>query len=176
MMDEISYSIGRPPCATSSTSAATTLSTVVGSGDLDELLFLICLAAVDNVAAGEHASLTSADHHGRRETRAATNAQAAEADALQYALNEGPCIDVVQGRWLTRTTDLAADVRWPHYRPSATKLGIASQMTIALSDEPGMIIALNLYSAKTGAFDDDAAEDLMIFAIQAAHTLGRLMS
>jgi AmiR/NasT family two-component response regulator len=49
-------------------------------------------------------------------------------------------------------------------------------MGIELFDEPGMIAGLNLYSSRIGAFDDDTVEATMLFAIQAAHTLGRVMT
>ena len=49
-------------------------------------------------------------------------------------------------------------------------------MGIELFDEPGVIAALNLYASAAEAFDDDTVEAAMLFAIQAAHTLGRVMT
>ncbi len=49
-------------------------------------------------------------------------------------------------------------------------------MGIELFDEPGLIAGLNLYSSTAGAFDDDTVEAAMLFAIQATHTLGRVMT
>ena len=49
-------------------------------------------------------------------------------------------------------------------------------MGIELFDEPGCIAGLNLYSSTAGAFDDDTIESAMLFAIQAAHTLGRVLT
>jgi hypothetical protein len=71
---------------------------------------------------------------------------------------------------------LRVDVRWPKYGPLAADLGIVSQMGIELFDEPGLIAGLNLYASTAGAFDDDTAEAAMLFAIQATHTLGRVMT
>ena len=39
-----------------------------------------------------------------------------------------------------------------------------------------MIAGLNLYASTANAFDDDTVEGAMLFAIQAAHTLGRVMT
>src|SRR6478752_5713521 len=151
-------------------------STLDGPVEVDELLQLICLAAVDAVPGAEYAGITLADRHGRMETPAATDPVVHRADELQYRFNQGPCIDAVQGRWQARSDDLRVDVRWPAYGPLAADLGIVSQMGIELFDEPGLIAGLNLYSSTVGAFDDDTVEAAMLFAIQATHTLGRVMT
>jgi hypothetical protein len=157
-------------------SLASVVTTFAGPLDVDELLYLICLAAIDTVPGAEHAGITIADRRGGLETRVATHPIVHQADALQYRFTQGPCVDAVHGRWQARSDDLLADTRWPQYGPLAAELGIASQMGIELFDEPGMIAGLNLYSSRTGAFDDDTVEATMLFAIQAAHTLGRVIT
>jgi GAF domain-containing protein len=110
------------------------------------------------------------------ETKAATHPVVREVDALQYELTQGPCIDAVRSGWPARSDDLRLDCRWPKYGPRAAELGVLSQMGIELFDEPGMIAGLNLYASAANAFDDDTVEAAMLFAIQAAHTLGRVMT
>ena len=151
-------------------------STLDGPVDVNELLQLICLAAIDAVPGAEHAGITLADRHGKLKTPAATHPLVHKVDALQYQFKQGPCVDAVQGRWQARSDDLRVDVRWPKYGPVAADLGIVSQMGIELFDEPGLIAGLNLYSSTVGAFDDDTVEAAMLFAIQATHTLGRVMT
>lgn len=147
-----------------------------GPIDVGELLQLICLAAIDNVRGVQYAGITLADRHGKLETTAATHALVHQVDALQYQLRQGPCVDAVQGRWQARSDNLKVDVRWPRYGPLAADLGIHSQMGIELFDEPGLIAGLNFYSSRVGAFDDDTVEAAMLYAIQATHTLGRVMT
>ena len=144
--------------------------------NVDELLYLICLAAVDAVHGADYAGITLADRHGRLETAVATHPVVKQLDGLQYESNEGPSVDAVGGRWQARSDDLRFDVRWPRYRPQAVKLGIRAQIGIELFDEPGMIAGLNLYSTDAGVFDDDTFEAAMLFAVHAAHTLGRAMA
>ncbi len=144
--------------------------------NVDELLHLICLAAVDTVEGAEYAGITLADRGGKMETPVATHPVVNRVDALQYELNEGPCVDAVRGSWQTRSDDLRLDLRWPRYGPQADTLGIRSQMGIELFDEPGLIAGLNLYSSVAGAFDEDTFEAAMVFAVYAAHTLGRAMA
>jgi hypothetical protein len=155
---------------------AMTAKSLDGPVDVDELLYLICLAAIDSVPGAEYAGVTIADRHGRLETRAATHQLVHQVDELQYEFRQGPCVDAVGGQWQARSDDLSIDVRWPAYGPRAAALGIVSQMGIELFDEPGCIAGLNLYSSTAGAFDDDTVESAMLFAIQAAHTLGRVLT
>ena len=147
-----------------------------GPVEVDELLQLICRAAVDTVRGADFAGILLADRHGKIQTPAATHRIVQEADLLQFDLKEGPCLDAVRGRWQARSDDLRTDVRWPLYGPRAAELGILSQMGIELFDEPGMIAGLNLYAARAHAFDDDTVEAAMLFAVQAAHTLGRVIT
>ena len=157
-------------------SLAIAASTLDGPVDVNELLHLICLSAIDAVPGVEYAGITLADRHGKLETPAATHPLVHQVDALQYQFNQGPCVDAVQGQWQARSDDLRVDVRWPDYGPLAAEAGIVSQMGIELFDEPGLIGGLNLYSSAVGAFDDDTVEAAMLFAIQATHTLGRVMT
>lgn len=150
--------------------------TLDGPIDVGELLHLICMAAIDNVRGVEYAGITLADRQGKLETPAATHPLVHRVDGLQYQYKQGPCVDAVQGRWQARSDDLRVDVRWPEYGPLAADLGVLSQMGIELFDEPGLIAGLNLYSSTVGAFDDDTVEAAMLFAIQATHTLGRVMT
>ena len=147
-----------------------------GPVDVNELLHLICLAAIDAVPGADYAGITLADRHGRMETTAATQALVHKVDALQYEFKQGPCVDAVHGRWQARSDDLRVDARWPKYGPLAADLGIVSQLGIELFDEPGLIAGLNLYASTVAAFDDDTVEAAMLFAIQATHTLGRVMT
>lgn len=155
---------------------ALTADSLDGPVEVDELLQLICLAAIDSVPGAEYAGITIADRRGKLETPAATHQLVHRVDALQYQFRQGPCVDAVGGRWQARSDDLGIDVRWPVYGPLAADLGIVSQMGIELFDEPGCIAGLNLYSSSAGAFDDDTVESAMLFAIQAAHTLGRVLT
>ncbi len=159
-----------------SRSMAGAASSLDGPVEVAELLHLICLAAVDAVPGADFAGITVADRRGKLETTAATDALVHLVDGLQYRFHQGPCVDAVQGRWQARSDDLSVDLRWPEYGPLAADLGIRSQMGIELFDEPGIIAGLNLYASTVGAFNDDTVEAAMLFAIQATHTLGRVMT
>jgi hypothetical protein len=58
----------------------------------------------------------------------------------------------------------------------AVELGICSQIAIQLFDEPDSVGSLNLYSSRPQAFDDDTIHAAHMFAIYAAHALGRVIT
>jgi hypothetical protein len=75
-----------------------------------------------------------------------------------------------------RALDLRIDDRWPLHGPRAVELGIRSQIGIQLFDEPACVASLNLYSSRPDVFDDDTVHAAHLFAIHAAHALGRVMT
>jgi hypothetical protein len=96
------------PSADVMTEVATALDAPIG---VEELLQLICLAAVDTVPDAEYASITLADREGNLSTPAATDLLVQRLDALQDVLLEGPCVDAVQGDWESEAVDLRVDRR-----------------------------------------------------------------
>src|SRR5689334_17974992 len=62
---------------------------VLSRETVDTALELVTTLAATTTAGSLGAAVTVVDEHGRR-SRAATNAAAEEADALQYELDEGP--------------------------------------------------------------------------------------
>lgn len=143
---------------------------------IDDLLEEICSAAVNAAPGAEYAGISIADRRTGLERRAATDDLVHEVDALQTRCGEGPSLDVVEGRWVTRSDDLGVDARWLDYGPRAAALGIRSQLRLTLFDEPGRVAGLDLYSSRTGAFDDETAEVVMRLALRAANLLGRVMA
>lgn len=119
-----------------------------------------------------HASAASVTtlHRGRFATTAATDDRARGADALQYELGSGPCVDAIRENAIFSCDDLASDGRWPAFGPRAvTEYGFASLLAYRLSfdstvEHDDMIAALNVYGDRPSAFDD------------ADHMIGLLLS
>ena len=108
---------------------------------------------------------------------------AARLDRVQRALKEGPAVDVTdpsgssteppcgqrgprgpsvggtpdlgQAPAVT-TSDLARDVRYPAYGAVAVRAGVRAQVAVVLFDTARARGVLNLYSHRSGAFDDTA--------------------
>ena len=92
-------------------------------------------------------------------TEASTDEVATRADALQYELGSGPCVDAVLDESVYVTDDVSCDLRWPEWgRRVHAEMGVSSVLSqrLNLLDESGAIAGLNIYSDQPDAFDDRA--------------------
>lgn len=144
---------------------------VVNQNDLTVTASAIVGSAVGLFADAHHASITVRD---RREyqTIASTSDLALRADAAQYALTEGPCIQGTDdGRWY-QSPDVARDPRWPQWGPAAGELGVRSILSVRLRANGQPFGALNMYCEHAGGFaDDDQPEQGLLFCVHAAAAL-----
>lgn len=112
---------------------------------------------------------------GRFQTGASTSQQAAQADALQYQLHSGPCVDAIVENTAFHSEDLATDQRWPQFGPRVVvEHGFASMLSYRLGFEvpvPGdlpadgqeTLASLNIYGDTPGAFSEaDEALGLLL--------------
>lgn len=107
-------------------------------------------------------------------TLGSTHDISSQADELQYVLDEGPCVENARGHEWYRSGDVARDHRWPRWGPKAAALGVASLLSLRLHLRDETIGALNLYSRRAGAFDDEA--DLEFAVLYSAHLAAALAS
>jgi GAF domain-containing protein len=128
---------------------------------------------LDLLPGAECASITVRARHNRGATLGATDDCAALADALQYDLGEGPCVEAGDHVEWYRSGDVAADPRWPAWGPRvADELGIRSLLSIRLVGETESLGALNVYARSTGRFVDRRDIDLvLLFATHATIAL-----
>src|SRR4051794_2155815 len=83
--------------------------------DVPEALAAITAAAVDTLTEVDYVSISLTRDDGQIVTLAPTAPLAAEADAMQYTLGEGPCLEAALDVPVVLSEDLARDVRWPSY-------------------------------------------------------------
>jgi GAF domain-containing protein len=74
-----------------------------------------------------------------------------EVDALQQQTGEGPCLDAIAQRAVFSSDDLETELRWIHFAPQATRLGIRSVLALPLTAN-SQLGALNLYARYPGVF------------------------
>lgn len=104
---------------------------------------------------------------GAFETSAATDSFARQADAIQYDVGSGPCVDAALDATTFRTGDIQHDERWPEFGQRVSALGVRSMLAYRLHhDDDGMVAALNIYSQEQNGFDDAA---LMMGLLLATH-------
>ncbi|MFJ6728417.1 GAF and ANTAR domain-containing protein [Streptomyces sp. NPDC091281] len=118
---------------------------------------------------------------GRRvQSLAPTSHVVIESDRLQERLQEGPCFDAARtksGERVFRLADFTAEEqRWPGYAPPARALGLGSMMGFLLFTDDEDFGALNLYSRRTGAFNDTSETAGWLLASHAAVALASARS
>jgi len=120
--------------------------------------------AVERVPHSKAASITTLSHN-RFATAASSDDVAREADAIQYELGSGPCVDAIVEHTIYQPKDLATDERWPEYgRRVADELGLRSMLSFRMNlEETTLIAGLNFYADEPNAFDEqDLAEGLLL--------------
>ena len=129
----------------------------------------ISRAAVDTVDGCDHAAISVIHRRGAIETVGATDEVPHQVDAIQYEVGQGPCLDAIREHEVFLIEDLAADERWPPFSHRAAKeTGVRSMLSFRLFVEDDTIGALNLYSRKVEAFDEDACAVGTVLAAHAA--------
>jgi len=118
------------------------------------------------------ASITVRVRQHRFVTLAATSEVAAEADRLQHALEQGPCVLTAGSEEWVRSDAVARDERWPEWGVRAAELGIGSVLSVSLLPPGEALGALTLYADGTDRFGRPGTLDhALVFAVHAAHAL-----
>ena len=137
-----------------------------GRPPLEELVH----AAVEQVHGARWASVTVL-RDGRFRTEAASHDDALRADALQYELGSGPCVDAVLDDTVYLTGDITHDERWGEYgRRAHAEVGLTSVLAhrLSLHDDSGAIACLNIYSDAPDAFDEPSLAVGLVLATHAS--------
>lgn len=137
--------------------------------DHQTLLDRVVAEAVSLIPRCDAAGISIVHHPGGLvDSPAVSGPTVAEADALQYELGEGPCLDAI---WRDDTyviEDLRRETRWPRWAPGAVALGLRSVLSVRLATTEDLIGGLNLYSHVAGAYDEDDVHTAHTLAAQAA--------
>jgi hypothetical protein len=128
---------------------------------VDTSLGLLSSLAQETVPGSSGAGVSIID--GRRRTSSgSTDVRVREADALQYELDEGPCLTATATRELVRIDDLAADRRWPRWASAALPLGLHAAMSVPMVAGDLPLGAIKVYADRPGAFDAERAKRLSV--------------
>jgi transcriptional regulator with GAF, ATPase, and Fis domain len=111
---------------------------------------------------------------GQPFSAAVSNLLAAQVDQLQYATDEGPCLQALRSGAVVQVDNLSLDERWDRYRPPAVAHGVVSSLSLPLIVDGESLGALNLYSTTPAAFTGPQRRHAEEFAAQcvAALTVG----
>jgi GAF domain-containing protein len=137
---------------------------------VDDLLADLARLAAEVVAPSASCGITM-----RRDSQAftvfASDALAAHVDEVQYGQGEGPCLQTLRTGESVAVPDLAADTRWPDYRPHALAYGVRSSLSLPLRSDGDTRGAMNLYASIPGAFTDAVRQRASVLATQATVAL-----
>jgi GAF domain-containing protein len=130
---------------------------------------LVCDAAKDWLGAEACVGISLIRRGKEVETPAATSDLVRRGDLLQYELQEGPCLDAAWNEKQVYAGDLAREPRWATWAPRVVdELGVHSMLCTRLFTNEDTLGALNIYSPKADAFDEDSRDDILALASHAA--------
>ena len=140
---------------------------------LDDTLQRIVEVARESVPGFDQVGISTVDRRNGAQTRASAGDLVHRLDAVQYGLDEGPCMETLHGVDVVVAAHLADDQRWPRYVPVAVEHGVRSQLAIKLYlDQEGTLGGLNFYSTTSASVDPQAESIAELFATHAALALG----
>ena len=94
-----------------------------------------------------------------------------EVDAIQYRLDEGPCLDAARLRGEFVANLGVPDSRWPRFAEAVRDDGVRSVMALPLVSGDQCVGALNLYGYQRHAFDAFEASLARVAAARAADAI-----
>ncbi|QGG40289.1 GAF and ANTAR domain-containing protein [Aeromicrobium yanjiei] len=124
------------------------------SDAVDRSMEAAVAGAVDLIPNVRHAAVSMVRRGKKVETVAATDDLVRRGDALQYELEDGPCLQSIWEEETVQSDDLGQEHRWPLWSPrAAQELGVRSMLCLQLFVSGDTIGCLNLYSREPDAFD-----------------------
>ncbi len=127
--------------------------------------------AVAVVPGCDHAGISMRRRRHKVETVATTSPTAEACDALQYELEEGPCLDAIWRDDCYLTANTSNDPRWPRWGPRVAEQGVGSVLSIRLATSRETLGALNLYADRVDGFTADDVDLALIYAQHATNAM-----
>ncbi len=149
------------------TSLAALSQLATGQMQLSDVLTRVAEFAVLAIPGADGAGLTMIEA-GRSDTIVASAPFVAQVDAIQYRIEEGPCITAAAEARTVRSGSLGGDPQWSRFGPRVGRLGVHSVLSIPLLTSDGVLGAMNVYAHEHDAFDEHAALIGELFAVPAA--------
>jgi hypothetical protein len=143
----------------------------LASSDSASAFDALTTVAVRQVRGADAASITTY-RDNQFKTVSSTSDRARRADAIQYELRSGPCLDAVIENALYQPDDLRSDDRWPEYGARVNReLGWTSMLSFRLFPELATVelrAGLNLYAEHEHAFDLTSVQVGLLLATHGA--------
>ena len=139
--------------------------------DVQRTLERMCLLLVDTVEGCDHSVVTVVTNH-HLESPAASDAVGPAVDAIQFEVDDGPCVEAIREHHTVVTDDPTTDDRWPRFSRRAVEItGVRSMLSFRMFIAAQTLGSLNLYSKRPQAFAEDSLAVGTIFAAHASVAL-----
>lgn len=141
---------------------------LLAEDSVQETLDRIVQLAVKTVAGCDFASVSLIQR--RKITTAASFGDVPVlVDAIQYEVDDGPCLEAIKDHEVIQVDDLSKEHRWPRFsQRTVGETKIMSMLAFRLFAEEETMGALNLFSYERHAFEDEATDVGLVFAAHAA--------
>jgi signal transduction protein with GAF and PtsI domain len=127
---------------------------VTGDGQLEPTLHELVVTATESLGA-DMASLTVRDQFDRPCTVVATAELVAIIDEAQYESGRGPCLEAARTHRCFTVDETADDDRWPEFAAAALEHGVHSSLSLPVLVANAGRGALNVYSRRPAAYDEE---------------------
>lgn len=139
--------------------------------DVQHTLDRMCHWLVGTVEGCDHAVVTLVKDHGF-DSRASSDEVGPAVDAIQFEVDEGPCVQAIREHLTLQVDDLRTETRWPNFsRRASEATGVRSMLAFRLFLSGDTLGSLNLYSKRPAAFTEESIAVGTIFATHAAAAL-----
>jgi GAF domain-containing protein len=142
----------------------------LSESDLNAVLDTIADLAKHTIPGASEVSVTLVRNKAPQ-TAAFTGDLALAMDESQYESGYGPCLEASAEAATVSVPDMADENRWPRWSANAVENGVNSSLSIGLPVQETVAGALNIYSTKPDAFDNDAVLLAQTFSGYAAVAL-----
>ena len=142
----------------------------LAENNMSQVLGCMSELAKQTIPGAEEVSVTLVQA-AQPSTAAFTGELALQLDESQYETGGGPCLAAAAGGETMHVTDMATEDRWPEYTPRAVNQGARSSVSVSIPVLEAVTGALNIYSTRTNAFNDEAVDLAVAFAGYAAVAL-----
>jgi ANTAR domain/GAF domain len=165
VVDEGNKDAGGTPVAVDPSTVFAALAEIIYQGpEASEVYAAICVAATLIVPGCDHASLL-VRRDGRYVTVGASDRIAQRIDDLERAAGDGPCVDAIEEETPQIETDLTTPNQWPQLAARlVAETPVRGAMGFRILVDRRKTGALNLFSDKAGAFDNESAGQAILLA------------
>ncbi|MCW2719224.1 GAF and ANTAR domain-containing protein [Pseudonocardia sp.] len=148
--------------------AAELQSALLGSDKVEEFLADVARAAAGLIEGALACGVTVQATPRSRMLGATSDRFAARMDAVQYDVDDGPCLSALRASTVVAVDDIATDTRWPEFSRRGRLEGAAASLSVPLLVTGRAVGALNLYARQIGAIGRTDQDRARRFADQAA--------